>query len=83
MFIFFIATVVVKFTIPELLDYLTLYIQSPQGTISHLPGWMESQWLEGGPRDETSGYLTFSLTLYLLILLGDIELNPGPKTVKY
>ena len=35
--------------------------------------------------DEGGGNLTFSLVLFLLlllVLLGDIELNPGPKTGK-
>ena len=54
-------------------------------TTSDIPGWMELQWSEGGPRDE-SDYLTFSLASFLVLLLilsGDIELNPGPETVKY
>ena len=84
MFLFFI----VNFTIHKLLDYLTLYIQSPQGTVSVLPEWIESQWSRGGPIYGSGDYLTFSLASYLLlqlILSGDIELNlgPGPGTVKY
>ena len=56
------------------------------GTTSDLPRWMESQLSEGGPRDESDCYLTFSLASFLVLLLilsGDIELNPGPETVKY
>ena len=88
LFIFYISIVVVKLTAHELEDHHTLYIQSQQGTTPVLPEWMESQWSKGGPRDESSGYLTFSLAsflLRLLILSGDIELNPGPgpETVKY
>ena len=84
--IIFISIVDVKLTPHEIWDHRTLYIQSPQGTTSDLPGSMESPWSEGGPRDESSGYLTFSLASFLLLLLilsGDIELNPGPETVKY
>ena len=36
--------------------------------------------------NESDGYLTYSLASFLLLLLilsGDIELNPGPETVKY
>ena len=85
-FYIFIATVDVKLTTHELEDHRTIYIQSPQGTTSDLPGWRQLHWSERGPRDECSGYLTFSLAsffLLLLILSGDIELNPGPETVKY
>ena len=83
--IIFISIVDVKLTPHEIWDHRTLYIQSPQGTTSDLPGWMESQWIERGPRDKSGGYLTFSLASFLLLLLilsGDIELNPGPP-VKY
>ena len=49
-------------------------------------GWVESLyiWLRG-PRDEGHVHMTLSVVLFLLLLLilsGDIELNPGPKTGK-
>ena len=52
------------------------------GTTTDISGWMESLW----SGDEGGGNLTFSLVLVLLLLLilsGDIELNPGPKTGKH
>ena len=50
-------------------------------TTTDISGWVESLW----SRDEGGGNLTFSLVLFLLLLIlsGDIELNPGPKTGKY
>ena len=50
-----------------------------KGTTTDILGWVESL-LSG---DESGGNLTFSLVLFLLLLLilsGDIELNPGPRT---
>ena len=44
------------------------------------PGWIKSLLMSG---DEGCGTLIFSLVLFLLLLLilsGDIELNPGPQT---
>ena len=44
--------------------------------------WVESLW----SGDEGGGNLTFPLVLFLLFLLilsGDIELNPGPITGKH
>ena len=76
----------VKLTAHELEDHHTVYIQTPLGTTLVLPEWMECQWSKGGPRDESDDGLTFSLASFLLLLLilsGDIELNPGPETVKY
>ena len=51
-------------------------------TTTDILGWVESPW----SGDEGGGNLTFSLALFVLLLLilsGDIELNPGPKTGKY
>ena len=48
--------------------------------ITETPGWMKSQLTLG---DEGGGILIFSLVLFFLLLLilsGDIELNPGPQT---
>ena len=46
-----------------------------------------SQWVESGRLgDEDGSILTFSLVLFLLlslILSGDIEFNPRPKTGKH
>ena len=45
-----------------------------------IPGWIKSLLMSG---DEGGGTLIYSLVLFLLLLLilsGDIELNPGPKT---
>ena len=56
-----------------------------KGTTTNISQWVESLWSEGS-RDGGSGNLTFSLVfflLFLLILSGDIELNPGPKTGKH
>ena len=53
-----------------------------KGTTIDTSGWAESLW----SGDEGGGNLTSSLVLFLLLLLilsGDIELNPGPKTGKY
>ena len=49
-----------------------------KGTTTDISGWVESIW----SRDEGGGNLTFSLVFFLLILIlsGDIELNPGPRT---
>ena len=47
-------------------------------TTDDISGWVESLW----SGDEDGGNLTFSVVLFLLLLLilsGDIELNPGPK----
>ena len=77
----------VRLTAHELGDHHEIYKQCLQGTTSDLPEWMiESQWSEGGPRDGSGGYLTFSLASFLVLLLilsGDIELNPGPETVRH
>ena len=55
-------------------------VRITKGTASSA-GWTESPWsnLEDC---EVGGNLTFSLVvfLFLLIMSGDIELNPGPKT---
>ena len=55
-----------------------------RGTTTNISGCVESLWF-GGSRNEGSGNLTFSLVLFLLLLIlsGDIELNPGPKTGKH
>ena len=53
-----------------------------KGTTTDILGWVESIW-SGRSGDEGGGNLTFSLVLFLLLFLilsGDIELNPGPKT---
>ena len=53
-----------------------------KGTTTDISGWVESLW-SGGSGDEGGGNMTFSLVLFLLLLLilsGDIELNPGPRT---
>ena len=47
------------------------------------PGWVKLLLLSG---DEGGENLTFSIVLFLLLLLvlsGDIELNPGPETGKH
>ena len=52
-----------------------------KGTTTDMSGWVESIW-SGGSGDEGGGNLAFSLAMFLLLLLilsGDIELNPGPK----
>ena len=67
---------------------LWCYHQMPyttkKGITTDISEWMESLW-SGGPVDEGSGNLTFSLVLFLLLLIlsGDIELNPGPITGKH
>ena len=56
-----------------------------KGTTTNISGWVESI-RSGGSKDKSGGNLTFSLVLFLLLLLilsGDIELNPGPKTGIY
>ena len=56
-----------------------------KGTTTDFSRWVESL-LSGGSRNEGCGNLTFFLVLFLLLLLilsGDIELNPGPKTGKH
>ena len=56
-----------------------------KGTTTDIPGWVESLW-SGGSGDVSGDNLTFSLVLFLLLLLilpGDIELNPEPKTGKH
>ena len=57
---------------------------SKKGITIDISEWMESLW-SGGPVDECSGNLIFSLVLFLLLLIlsGDIELNPGPITGKH
>ena len=54
-----------------------------KGITSDILGCVESLLLSGGSGDEGGGNL-ISLVLFclLLILSGDIELNPGPKTGK-
>ena len=58
---------------------------APQGTSTGLiQRWVDLQWF-GGSGNE-GGNLIFSLALFVLVLLilsGDIELNPGPKTGDY
>ena len=51
-----------------------------KGTITDISGWVESIW-SGRSGDEGGGNLTFFLVLFLLLLIlsGDIELNPGPR----
>ena len=47
--------------------------------------WMESLWLRELGNDGGDN-LTFSLVLFFLLLLilsGDVELNPGPKIGKH
>lgn len=60
--------------------------KAPQGTSTGLiQGWVDLQ-LFGGTGGEIGGNLLFSLALFVLLLLilsGDIELNPGPKTGDY
>ena len=54
-------------------------------TATNISGCVESLW-SGGLGDEGGSNLTFSLVLFLLLLLilsGDIELNPGPKISKH
>ena len=85
-FLIFIVVVVVRLNSHELLDLLMLYIWSLRKTIFDSQRLMKSDWSEGGPRYKGGGYLTFSLASFLLLLLilsGDIELNPGPQSVKY
>ena len=56
-----------------------------KGTTTDISQWVESIW-SGGLGDEDGSILTFSLVLFLLLFLilsGDIELNPGPKTSKH
>ena len=56
-----------------------------KGTTTDISKWLESPW-SGGTGDEGGSNLTFSLFLFLsllLILSGDIELNPGPITGKH
>ena len=50
-------------------------------TTSSIMSWVESLW-SGGLGDECGGKLVcLVLFLFLLLVLsGDIELNPGPKT---
>ena len=53
-----------------------------KGTTTDISGWVESIW-SGRSGDEGGGNLTFSVVLFILLLLilsGDIELNPGPET---
>ena len=55
-----------------------------KGTTTDISRWVESL-LSGGSGNEGCSNLTFFLVLFLLLLLilsGDIELNPGPKTGK-
>ena len=56
-----------------------------KGTTTDVSGWVESLW-SGVSGDRGGDNLTFSLVMLLLLLLilsGDIELNPGPKTGKH
>ena len=53
-----------------------------KGTTTDISGWVESLW-SGGSGDEGGGSLTLCLVLFILLFLilsGDIELNPGPRT---
>ena len=56
--------------------------KAPHGTSTGLiQGRVDLQWF-GGSGGEVGGNLIFCLALFVLILLilsGDIELNPGPK----
>ena len=65
--------------------------QIPAATKKSLPHgsavdtWVESLWLRELGNDGGDN-LTFSLVLFFLLLLilsGDVELNPGPKTGKH
>ena len=49
-----------------------------KGTATDISGWVESIW----SGDKDGGNLTLILVFFLLILIlsGDIELNPGPRT---
>lgn len=56
-----------------------------KGMIAEFPG-LVGTLRSGGSKYESSDGLTFFLFLSLLLILilsGDIELNPGPKTGKY
>ena len=51
-------------------------------TTADISGWVESIWSRGS-EDEGGGDLRSSLVLFLLLLLilsGDVEVNPGPRT---
>lgn len=55
-----------------------------KGIIAEFPGQVDSLW-SGGSRYECSDDFIFFLFLFLLLALvlsGDIELNPGPRTGK-
>ena len=55
----------------------------PHGTT--VDTWVESLWPRESGNDGDDN-LTFSLVLFFLLLLilsGDVELNPGPKTGKH
>ena len=58
------------------------YTAKKESATTDISRWVESLW----SGDEGGGNLTFSLVLFLLFLLilsGDIELNPGPITGKH
>ena len=57
--------------------------KSLEGIVTNIvQGYVESQWSEQESGDESGFYLAFFPACFLLLLLilsGDVELNPGPK----